>query len=162
MLSRLNHTASALAVYASPGLLPPLDARLAPTAGSALPGGILTHGFQRKVSSYIMLLFPLSQARHTRYAYRGARIIHDLLTILQNGCVVKELRLSCPKHRANQPMSQPSSPRRRGSSCYSIALRFSWFPAGGDLLFIHKSQLFFRPYITQGNALGTGLLEYRL
>jgi len=39
-LSRLNHTAFALAVYASPGLLPPHDARLAPAAGSALPDGI--------------------------------------------------------------------------------------------------------------------------
>ena len=32
-----------------------------------------------------------------------ARIIHEPVSVLQNVYVEKELRLSCPKHRANQP-----------------------------------------------------------
>ena len=63
MLSRLNSTASALAVYASPGGSPAQDARL---ASGCWPGSTgrdwLPAGFQRKVSKvYSLHLFLLSQ-----------------------------------------------------------------------------------------------------
>jgi hypothetical protein len=71
-LSRLDHTASALAVYASPSSLPP------PTQDSLrLPArlyrvGLAPTGSTERFPSHFMFLFLLSQARLTLGKPRGA------------------------------------------------------------------------------------------
>ena len=63
LLSRLNHTASALAVYASQGGSPLHHARLASGCWSSSTGRVwLPAGFLRKVSRCILHLILLSQA----------------------------------------------------------------------------------------------------
>ena len=52
-----------------------------------------------------------------------ARIIHELLSVLQNVQVEKELRLSCPKHRANQPERASVRFARRLQQPWASALR---------------------------------------
>jgi hypothetical protein len=66
VLSRLNHTASALAVYASQAGLPRRHARLASGCRPSSSGRAwLPAGFQRKVSSCILHLSLLSQVQRS-------------------------------------------------------------------------------------------------
>jgi len=72
-----------------------------------------------------------------------ARVIHDLMTILQNACVVKKLRSPCPKHRAKFTLSKSTVIlAEAGIQLLVECLRFSWVPA---LLFIHKLGFTLRP-----------------